>query len=107
MNDEVFLKRKVSQGQYLVVHIVDAAADDVSYAVYYNAADPVTTCRPITGAIIRNGKPLILSVQNTPLVLELPGTYTLEKRTQTESAVEFEVFTMTGGIIGDVTRQDN
>lgn len=103
MSKEAFLKRRVSPGQYLVVHIVDAAADDVTYAIYYNAAEQTSACRPMTGAIVRGGRQLLLTVHNTPLVLELPGTYTLEKQTLTESGVEFEVFSMHAGIKGDIT----
>ena len=78
------LTKTIEMGRVLVAHISNAISDDTIIEVHYSAEQ--SACTDVKFAPIRrNGKVLTLSPANTPLVLELAGTYRFEPVTDDET----------------------
>lgn len=79
------LTHKLSVGQVLIVHLTNAMSDDTAVEIHYSPKSDA--CQDIDFAPIRRaGSVLTLSPMNSPLVLELAGTYRFEALTPDTTA---------------------
>lgn len=88
----------------MIVHLTNAMSDDTVVEVHYSPK--LTACRDEDFAPIRRGGLGIeLSPKNTPIVLELQGTYRFENlSTDTEARIIPEY--IKGSITGDIMSKD-
>lgn len=95
---------KVDVAQNCVIHLTNALSDDTQFDVYYSPKQDA--CHDHDFAqVSRNGTALVLSPKNTPLLLELAGTYRLENlSSDTEALISTMAVTGTNTKRGDVLR---
>lgn len=96
-----YITKQVTDTNILIVHIsntIDASTElQVQYSPILNGCN-----NSHFAPVIRNGKPLVVNSNNTPIVLELQGTYRLIPNTQDKEArVQCESITRTVGL-GDM-----
>lgn len=94
------ITKSVTRGQKLVVHLTNVVSE-ASYEVYFSPVINATQDSDFA-PIVRSDKELFLSTRNTPLMLELAGTYRFIKVTGTGDECILTRIDAVDSFLGDV-----
>ena len=97
----------VQDGERTIAHIVNPTGEDVKYEVYYAPEGAASCGLRDMYPMRRGGVTLLLTTQNTPIILDLPGVYAFNRITQAASDISYrttgKVQPYSGVVVRDFT----
>lgn len=91
----------VLNGQYGIVHLTEAVSD-VEYLIQFALTDTVDAPDKLWADLYTDGEPLLLTPQNTPLILNVPGAYRFIENSPANGTITTATYPSARLVPGDV-----